>query len=144
MVPIAGVIAELKANTTTASVVGTRVYDRDIRMDGEFATPDAFDTNRMVLPSLAVLDEGGLSNPYGAAIGVGGISVLVVTPGTDAGWELVVDLGLRVITVLEGWQDGIAGATLRYAGRLGRRRIDGESRDRLTFQVSSVLPTARW
>lgn len=87
MVPIAGVIAELKANPTTASVVGTRVYDRDIRMDGEFVTRDAFDTNRMVLPSLAVLDEGGLSNPYGAAIGVGVISVLVVTPGTDAGWD---------------------------------------------------------
>lgn len=142
--PISGVIAELKANSTITSVVGTRVYDRDIRADGEFATPEAFDTDRMVLPSIAVLDGGEMRNPFGAAIGIGMIDILVVTPGTDAGWDLVNDLGMRIVTVLEGWQDGVAGATVRYASRLGRARVNGESRDRLTFQVSSVIPTARW
>ncbi|MGB3328214.1 MAG: hypothetical protein WBA46_04615 [Thermomicrobiales bacterium] len=145
MAPIDGVIAALKAEPAIAAVCGARVFDRDIRQDGEVAVPEAFDpVDHTVLSSLVVLDGGEMRNPFGAAIGIGMLHILVIAPGTAVGWDGVPALGGEVIRTLEGWQDGVAGATLRFANRLGRRRIDGEARDRLTFQVSSVLPTMRW
>jgi hypothetical protein len=143
--PITAAVAELKASAEVAALVSTRVYDYDVREDGPEATPEAFDPiDRTILPSISVLDGGDMRAPFGAAIGIGVVYVWTFAPRTDAGWALVPALGDLTIGVLEGWQDPVTGAMLRYAGRIGRHQLNGETRDRLTFQVSSVLPTARW
>lgn len=143
--PLTAVVAELMASAAITTHVGGRVYDYDLREDGEAVTPAAFDpVDHTILPSLSVTDGGTMRAPFGAAIGVGIVYVWIFAPGTDAGWALVPTVGDLVIGVLEGWQDPETGALLRLASQMGRHRLNGEARDRLTFQASSVLPTVRW
>ena len=52
----------LRLDPVLATMVGQRIYDnRPIKRGGIGGTPDAFDQNGMVLPSVVVMDEGAVA-----------------------------------------------------------------------------------
>ena len=117
------------------------IYDRDIRRTGAGFTPNAFDADGDLKPTLMIDDAGTVREPFSHTAHYQGLLYVWVFAGRSVKGEgQVRELTRRVTHTLYQWQEPDTGALLLPSVRLGMQADDQAVFDRVSFTYSGVMP----
>lgn len=136
--------AVLNALTSVYSITSLStggIYDHDLRRTGSMRTPNAYDADGDLKPTLMIDDAGTVREPFSHTAHYQGQLYIWVFAGRSVkGEDAVNELTRRVNHTLYQWQEPTTGAMLLPAMRLGMQSDDEAVFDRLTFTYAGVMP----
>lgn len=142
------VVARLAGDPAVAAALPGGVYGRDLKRDGQGATPDAYAPNppNQPRPAAVVVDDGEVDALLGPPLSQAGtVSVWFYAPRTQSGRDAIAAAVEASRRALSGWAWTTANATpARIEGpgqRLGTRDdpVDGQRLvDRVAFPYAVV------
>ena len=131
----------LQASPVISGYATGGIYDRDLRRSGSGWTPNAFDADGDIKPTVMVDDAGDVREPFSHTAHYQGLVYIWLFAGRSTkGEDQVEELARRIRHALYQWQDSETGAQLFPAGRLGMQADDQAVFDRLQLTYSGVLP----